>query len=168
MNTKGILSTNQSKYSSSNYSNIMTSNNNNYDLNNNQEIKGQLRKINSNTVQNKKLFNNYTKPYGHYFDPKYQFGGVSKLEENNLGRMRDSNSNFNNSSKSKSIPKHNNTISNSEQSRIDFEQHKKVAEYKETGWNSTKEFFLNDSTPNYAMKSPDKVNNCAIYKINNN
>jgi hypothetical protein len=158
---KQILSTNPSKYSNSNYSNIITTNN--YIVTANNDFKSQLRKNNILPSQGKKIFNNYTKPYGHFFDPKYQYGGESKLEENRVGRKKDSSGNISNISKSKSIPKSSTTIQ--EPSRVNFDQHKKVAEYKTDEWHSTKEFFLNESNPNFAIRSPDKVNNSAIYKI---
>ena len=130
----------------------------------NQEYRTEQKKSNFFNTQNKKIFNNYTKPYGHYFDPKYQYGGTSKLEENKSGRKKDSSVNSSMISKSKSIPRNYNNLQ--DQSRVDFEQHKKVAEYKANEWGSTKEFFTNESNPNFAIRSPDKVNNNSIHRIN--
>jgi hypothetical protein len=159
---RGNHQNNNSKYASLNYSNIISPYHNNYAHQGNQEFRTEHRKSNTFNTSNKKIFNNYTKPYGHYFDPKYQYGGASKLEENKSGRRKENSVNNSTINKSKSIPRNNNI---QDQSRVDFEQHKKVAEYRANEWVSTKEFFTNDSNPNFAIRSPDKVNNNSIHRM---
>jgi len=88
-----------------------------------------------------------------FFDPKYLYGGESKLNkerERVRSRSKDYSSlSGKNESKSKSIPK--NANAGVQQSRVDFEYNKKYAEIKDPEWASTKEFFQhqNQNNENY-------------------
>jgi hypothetical protein len=85
----------------------------------------------------KKSFNNYTKPYTYFFDPKLQQGGESSII------IPKRNNSKNKKNKSANISKEYTHMRTDSKGRVDFSPEKKVYNYREFphGWCSLKDFF---------------------------
>lgn len=104
------------------------------------------------SIKEKKIFNNYTRPYGRFFDQKYQYGGDSKID--NRGRKKKNDANYNQNYQ----PEQN----FDRVSKIDDLGNKDL-KLKQLSLSREKEFYYNDRDDDLTFKSSDRKDDSRKY-----